>query len=127
MERSSSTPVHYRVIQDYRSPYPDPIIFLQGEQVAVGREYKDDPEWAGWVWCRGENGQEAWVPKVYLQDRGEEGLFTTDYNAVELSVSVGEQLLVYEIVNGFGMAEKEDGSRGWVPMKCLEPAKGDSA
>jgi hypothetical protein len=94
--------------------------------VAIGQEFKDDPDWAGWVWCQGQDGKAAWVPQVHLQVQGESGLFMTDYNAQELSVTVGELLQVHEIVNGFGMAEKRDGSHGWVPMKCLEPNKGES-
>jgi len=39
---------------------------------------------------------------------------------MELTVKIGEELLVYEIVNGFGMSEKPDGKRGWVPMKNIE-------
>ncbi len=39
---------------------------------------------------------------------------------MELSVQVGEELAVYETVNGFVMSEKPDGTKGWVPMKNLE-------
>jgi len=39
---------------------------------------------------------------------------------MELSVKVGEELVVYEVVNGFGMSEKPDGAKGWVPMRNLE-------
>jgi hypothetical protein len=39
---------------------------------------------------------------------------------MELSVVIGETLKVHEIVNGFGMAEKSNGTRGWVPMRNLE-------
>jgi hypothetical protein len=116
-------PRHYRVIEDYRSPYPAPIVFQAAEEVGVGREFAGNPDWKDWVWCQGEHGKEAWVPKQYLELRGDRGVFLKDYNARELSVAVGETLRVYEIVNGFGMGEKPDGARGWVPMKVLEPEK----
>jgi vacuolar-type H+-ATPase subunit I/STV1 len=48
------------------------------------------------------------------------GIFNRDYNAMELSVQVGEELVVYEIVNGFGMSEKTNGTKGWVPTKNME-------
>jgi hypothetical protein len=48
------------------------------------------------------------------------GVFNRDYDAMELSVQVGEELVVYEIVNGFGMSEKTNGTKGWVPMKNME-------
>ena len=39
---------------------------------------------------------------------------------MELSIQIGEELAIDEIVNGFGMSEKANGIRGWVPMKNLE-------
>ena len=112
-------PVHYCVIKAYESPYPDPIVLHEVDVVALGKEFTDDPDWQGWVWCEGTNGVKAWVPKPYLEQRGEIATLKRDYNAMELSVAIGEVLLVDEIVNGFGMAQKPDGTRGWVPMKHL--------
>ena len=113
-------PKRYRVIAEYQSPYPDPIIFHEGEKVTIGKEFTDDPDWKDWVWCEGEHDQEAWVPKQHLEIRGNTGRFITDYNALELSVAIGETLNIYEIVNGFGMAEKSNGECGWVPIKNLQ-------
>jgi hypothetical protein len=111
----------FRVIEAYNSPYPDPIIFRKGEKVQVGKEFNDDPDWKDWVWCEGKNENQAWVPKQYLEIKAGMGIFLTEYNAQELSVTAGEVLQVFEVVNGFGVAEKQDGERGWVPMKVLEP------
>jgi hypothetical protein len=113
----------YRAIKDYQSPYPDSIIFREGAKVIIGKEFTDDPDWKDWVWCEGENDNKAWVPKQYLEINEKTGKLLTDYNALELSVVVGETLKIYEIVNGFGMAEKQNGERGWVPQKNLEPIK----
>lgn len=112
-------PERYKVMREYNSPYPDPIIFRKGEKTTVGQEFKEDPEWKNWVWCEG-NSKKAWVPRQYLIIDDENGVFKKDYNAMELSVKVGEELVVYEVVNGFGMSEKPDGTRGWVPMRNLE-------
>lgn len=113
-------PAQCRVIEGYKSPYPDPIVFHKGEKVKVGQEFNQDPDWKNWVWCTGNNHKKAWAPKQYIDIDGADGIFNRDYNARELSVQVGEKLVVYEIVNGFGMAENADGIRGWVPMKNLE-------
>ncbi len=113
----------YYVIQDYQSPYPTPIIFHKGEDVEVGNEFTDDPDWKDWVWCEGEHDNKAWVPKQYLGIQANKITFIADYNALELSVTVGEVLNIYEIINGFGMAEKPDGARGWVPMRNLSRIK----
>jgi len=113
-------PGRYRVIAPYMSPYPEPLVFRQGDRVAVGDEFADDPDWQNWLWCERADGVKAWVPEQYLAIRGNEGVFTREYNALELSVGVGDELVIYEEVNGFGMAETADGRRGWVPMKHLE-------
>ena len=110
----------YRVIANYQSPYPAPIVFNKGESVIIGKEFTDDPDWKDWIWCEGEHDNQAWVPKQYLEIEENTGKFTTDYNAQELSVEVGETVKVYETINGFGMAEKSNGERGWVPLKNLQ-------
>lgn len=113
-------PEHYKVIKDYKSPYPDPIILRKGEKVKVLQEFKEDPDWENWIWCEGNNGKKAWVPKQYLDFDGRHGILNSDYNAMELSVQTGEILIVFEIVNGFGMSKKPDKTRGWVPMRNMK-------
>lgn len=111
---------YFRVIKEYESPYPEPIVFQEGEQAKVGEEFKEDPDWRNWVWCEGKDNKKAWVPKQYVNVDGTNGTFSKFYNAMELSVQVGEELLVNEIINGFGMSTKTDGAKGWVPMKNME-------
>lgn len=112
----------HRAIEEYKSPYPDPILFQKGDIVEVGREFTEEPDWRNWVWCEALDNRKAWAPEQYLEINENKGKFTRVYNAMELSIAAGEELYVHEIVNGFGMAEKSNGRRGWVPMKCLEPA-----
>ena len=88
--------------------------------VQVGKEYTDNPEWKGWIWCEREHENKAWVPKQYLKIEAGSGVFLNDYNARELSVTVGEVISVFEVINGFGMSEKQNGKRGWVPLKNLQ-------
>jgi hypothetical protein len=109
----------YRVIKDYKSPYPVPILFQKGEVVAVGKESKEYPDWENWIWCEGK-GTKAWVPKQFLEIEGKSGVFNRDYNALELTLTVGDGLFITEIVNGFGMAEKADKQKGWAPINHLE-------
>ena len=113
-------PQKYRVIQDYQSPYPDPIVFRRGEKVTVGREFKDDPDWLNWRKCEGKDKNAAWVPVQYLTIEGKSGILKQDYNARELTIHKGETVTVNEVINGFGMAEKVDGNKGWIPMRNLE-------
>ena len=120
---ASVTKGSYRVIKDYVSPYPESIFFHKGEWVKVGKKFKEDPDWQSWVWCEGENGKKAWVPEDFLDSDGKNGIFNREYDARELSVRVGEVLTVFKVVNGFGMSEKPDGARGWVPMRNMKIEK----
>lgn len=88
--------------------------------MTIKRKFTDDADWKDWVWCEGENKNKAWVPKQYLKMEAGSGVFLNDYNARELSVTVGEIVTVYEIVNGFGMSEKRNGECGWIPLKNLQ-------
>ena len=109
----------YKVIKAYKSPYPDPILFHKGDKVALGKEFTDDPDWKGWIWCEGENKRQGWAPKHYLDIKDGKGAFKQDYNAMELSIAVGEKLIVHDIVNGFVFAEKANGTKGWAPLKNI--------
>ena len=60
------------------------------------------------------------MPKQFLNIDGNNAVFNRDYNALELSVSIGDKLFICDVVNGFGMAENLNGKRGWVPMKCMQ-------
>jgi hypothetical protein len=114
---------YFLVTEAYQSPYPGPIIFHAGEEVMIGKEFSEDPEWRDWVWCEGQRGNKAWAPKQYLEMEAGRGVFLTEYNALELSVNAGEVLKVHDIVNGFAMAETPDGRLGWVPLKNLSQIK----
>ena len=118
-------PEYYKVIKSYQSPYPDPIIFKRNDSVKVGRKSEDDPDWQNWIWCEGDQNRKAWVPEQYITIDGVNGTFIRDYNAMELDVSPGETLAVFEKINGFGMAEKSNEKRGWVPLKNLQRAEDD--
>ena len=117
-------PGHFRCIKAYLTPYPDSILFYKGERVIVGERYDQDPAWEGWVRCRGEENQEAWIPLQYLQIQGAIGFLLQDYDARELSLNIDEVVLVFQIVNGFGMAENQAGDKGWVPLNRLEVFSG---
>ena len=110
----------YRCIKEYLSPYPDSIMFSKGERVQIGEEYEGDPDWKDWIRCQASNNREAWIPKLYLVINEDEGVLLREYDALELSLSVGDVLEIREIVNGFGRAEKMNGEQGWAPMNHLE-------
>ena len=105
------------VIQDYQAVYLYPIAFTAGETVQAIRR---DTEYPGWIWCAGSSGKSGWVPERYLQIEGERATALRDYNAVELTVEVGEILTLLEIESGWAWVETGDGRCGWVPVHHLQ-------
>ena len=116
-------PDHYQVVIAYQSPYPQALVFPIGSHVKIVKEYQDDPQWPNWFWCVGQDETSAWVPGQFLKIDGKKGILIRNYNAVELSVRVGERLKIYEVINGFGWAENRSGDFGWVPMRHLSPGQ----
>jgi hypothetical protein len=102
-----------RVIVDYKAPYPDPIVVKAGDEVSTHRDEKTDL--AGWVWCTNRAGQGGWVPEAYIDGQGDRGTMRCDYDAVELTVRVGERLTVHKAESGFLWVTNHAGQDGWVP------------
>jgi hypothetical protein len=113
-------PKKFRVIESYESPYPQSIFFTKGEEVEIGYEFNEDPDWKDWLWCKGSNSNSAWIPKQYLTIDGKQGTLKRSYDARELSVQLGEEVIARIDLNGFVLAEKMDGGVGWVPLKNLQ-------
>jgi hypothetical protein len=106
-----------RVTQEYQSPYTDPLIFLAGEEVVVGEK---ESEWDGWVWCTNKSGKSRWVPEAYLEQKDETGVIRCDYEATELSVSVGEELVMGKEESDWIWCTNQSGQSGWVPADHVE-------
>jgi hypothetical protein len=107
-----------RVIADYRAPYPDPIAVAAGDEVSIDSSRKTD--WAGWVWCTNGAGKSGWVPEAYIERQGNTGRVRCDYDAIELTVHVGELLTIHKAESGFLWATNQAGQDGWVPSTYVE-------
>jgi SH3-like domain-containing protein len=106
-----------RVVRDYRTQYPDPVRFAQGETVAVGAR---DTEWPEFVWATDAGGRSGWVHQRYLDaDRGT-ARATRDYSARELDASAGEQVRLIEEAGGWWWCESATGAQGWLPARDLD-------
>ena len=57
-----------RVIEEYKSPYTDPLIMNKGEIVSIKEK---DCEWSGWIWCTNTMGESRWVPENFLEIKGD--------------------------------------------------------
>jgi len=114
-------------LKPWKAIYPAGVALLPTDTVEA---VKTDPEFPGWVWCRGPAGGEAWTPGSYIAwiptgDAVAQGLpaargrMKRSYDSTELTVGAGETLLVLEEESGWGWSERSDGRRGWIPISCL--------
>ncbi len=105
-----------RVIAEHKASFDYTMVAAKGDKVHVGRE---DPETPGWFWCRNAAGVEMWAPSTHLNIRGDEGVFTRDYDSVELDAAVGD--VVHCVGEALGWAEciDGDGEYGWIPLNKL--------
>ena len=113
-----------RVIVDYQAPYADPIRVNAGDEVAIDPEKQTNI--AGWVWCTNRYGKSGWVPKTYLEYFGKVGKMLCDYNAIELTVRVGEILTVHKAESDFYWVTNQEGVQGWVPISHVESCENES-
>jgi len=107
-----------RVIAEYQAPYADPIVVNEGDEVTIDSGKKTDL--AGWVWCTNRAGKSGWVPETYIQRRGDLGYMRCDYDAIELTIQVGELLTVHKAESGFLWVTNQAGQDGWVPSTHVE-------
>jgi len=107
-----------RVIADYQAPYVDPIAVQAGDEVSIDDTKKTDL--AGWVWCTNRTGKSGWVPEAYLEREGDVGRLRCTYDAVELTVQVGDMLTVHKAESDFLWVTDQTGRRGWVPSTHVE-------
>ena len=113
-----------RVIADYQTPFADPIQASAGDEVVVDPDKYTNI--AGWVWCTNMSGKSGWVPKSYVEYSGKVGKMLCDYNAIELTVHVGEILTVHKAESDFYWVTNQEGRQGWVPIAHIQSCENQS-
>ena len=111
-----------RVIIDYQAPFPDPIKANQGDMVTLDLRKKTSIP--GWIWCSDETGRSGWVPETCLEIQGTTGKMICDYDAIELTVGVGEILTVHREESEFYWVTNRNRGQGWVPVSHVERYEG---
>ncbi len=109
-----------RVIRDYQAQYLDPISMRRGETFIVSEKvdyWNGNPAWV-WVWCTDERGKSGWVPSgvIDFSADGRSGTARYEYVARELSVAVGDELVVGREESGWFWCSDQQGNCGWVPI-----------
>ena len=110
-----------RVIADYQAPYPDPIQVKVGDEVVV--DFKKKTGIQGWVWCTNSAGKGGWTPMKYIEVNDNRGKMLFDYNAIELTIHVGDILSVHKMESNFYWVTNQTGQQGWVPVENVELLK----
>jgi len=111
-----------RVISEYQSAYPGPLVISAGEELTIS---ENESTWSGWVWCTNRDGISRWVPEKYVERKGNTCIALYDYEATELSVSVGEELVVGKEESGWIWCTNQEGQSGWVPADSVERLQED--
>lgn len=107
------------VIKDYQAQYLDPISVQGGETLIVSEKvdyWNGNPEWV-WVWCTDQRGKSGWVPRgaIDFDANGTSGTARYDYTARELTVAVGDELVVGREESGWVWCTDQQEKSGWVP------------
>jgi SH3-like domain-containing protein len=111
-----------KVIKDHKSEFQIPLMAKKGEFVE-GQER--ETEWEGWLWCCNSSGAHGWVPKAYLESTSKSGQFQflQDYNARELTVEAGKEVMVLDEGRGWAWVRTPLGEEGWIPLENLQGLK----
>jgi len=111
-----------KVVKNHKSESYVSLMAKKGE-IIEGEE--KETEWEGWLWCRNNSGVHGWVPKTYLESTSESGQyqFLKDYNARELTVDEGQEVIVLDEESGWGWVRTPLGDEGWIPMENLQDLK----
>ncbi len=104
------------VISGYKSLYTETLKIRKGEILQIGNK---ESEWPGWVWCKNNDGLKRWVPRNYLDIHGASGIMLQDYEATELSVFSGEELVIEKEESGWGWVSNKEGKKGWIPLEKI--------
>jgi hypothetical protein len=106
----------YRVVNEHKVSSPYAMIAIEGDDVIVGRE---DPEMHGWYWCKDENNVEAWAPASHISIKDGEGIFTQDYNSMELDAKEGDVIQYLGESSGWVECLDSNWKYGWIPKDKL--------
>lgn len=116
--RETSMQAH--VLRDYLTQYTNPIRFVVGEIVTVG---KRDTEWPDFVWTTTTDGNTGWAPIDWLQPLGGgHASAVRDYSARELDADTGDSVTLLQTLGGWWWCRRGDGREGWIPETYLEHA-----
>ncbi|MFX1559075.1 MAG: SH3 domain-containing protein [Promethearchaeota archaeon] len=108
-----------KVTKNHKSEFHIPLIATKGDTV-IGMER--ETEFEGWLWCKNSSDVHGWVPKTYLEPATEPShfQFLKDYNARELTIDAGQEVIVLDEESGWAWVRTTLGEEGWIPLENLQ-------
>ena len=107
----------YRVIKPHAPDSPDHLVVNRGERLTFERR---PTHWEGWLFCTTSDSRTGWIPDSYVDIDGTHCTMRRDYNAIELTVEVGDTLTAEYEESGWVFAHTSDKRTGWVPLENIE-------
>ena len=105
-------------VRSHAAPTWLPLVLAPGDEVEVGER---STEWPAFVFVTAKHGQ-GWVPERNFTTDRPRTIAAVQYDTVELTVSVGDVLLVLDRddESGWWWCQAGSGHAGWVPIEVLE-------
>lgn len=107
-----------RVIKAHTRSYDDPLRVRKGDLVQITKRDLWNDRFP-WVWGIADDGREGWIPEAYVEQEGEQGSLVRDYNAIELTVALGDNLTIIDDTSGWYWVQNSRREFGWVPVECV--------
>jgi len=105
------------VIKNHKSEFPRPLVLKKGERLKANLEKTG---FAGWIWCTATDRNSGWVPENFTERYGDDCRMLVDYDAAELSVTMGEELTVLSEESDWVWCINDKNKKGWVPLKNVK-------
>ncbi|MFX1368615.1 MAG: SH3 domain-containing protein [Promethearchaeota archaeon] len=108
-----------RVTKPHNPESPDVLTMRTGDTL---RGEKRETVFEGWLWCTDESGTSAWIPEEYLTRLSKSGTYKAlrDYTSFEMSVDIGQEVVIEYAAAGWAWVRTPDDREGWVPLEILE-------
>ena len=108
----------FELSKGHKRSYDDPMQVKQGEVMRVTKRELWDDRYP-WLWCVTASDKEGWMPESFVEINGEQGTALRDYNAIELTVAIGDNLTIMDEVGGWYWVQLPRRENGWVPVEYV--------
>jgi len=102
------------VIKSHTSDFPNPLKLKKGDRLEVSDKKTN---FVGWIWCSASDGNSGWIPENFTEKDENGCRMAVDYDATEMTVSVGENLTVLSEESDWVWCLNSKNQKGWVPLE----------